>query len=121
MGKKIRTVPEYTMEMLKNYHWPGNVRELRNIIEQSVIISDGDVLNVDIPQRFSGRLKEMDTLENTERQHIISALKKVGWRIKGRHGAAELLGLKPSTLYSKMEKLGISKIREKGGIPTLRT
>jgi formate hydrogenlyase transcriptional activator len=114
MGKKIRKVPESTMKMLKQYQWPGNVRELRNIIEQAVIITDGDELQVNLPQGISGSASEVDTLEKAERQHIIRALEKTMWRIKGRNGAAELLGLKPSTLYAKMEKLGIPTNREKG-------
>jgi len=118
MGKKIHTVPEGTMEMLKHYQWPGNVRELRNIIEQAVIVSDGDMLQVNLPKRISVSATEAGTLEKAERQHIIEALEKTGWRIKGRNGAAELLGLKPSTLYTKMEKLGIPTKREKGGITT---
>jgi formate hydrogenlyase transcriptional activator len=118
MGKKIRTVTESTMKMIKQYHWPGNVRELRNIIEQAVIITDGDILQVDLPLRISGSVSEIDTLENAEHRHIIRALEKTGWRIKGRKGAAELLGLKPSTLYAKMEKLGIPTNREKDDIST---
>jgi formate hydrogenlyase transcriptional activator len=118
MGKKIRMVPENTLEMLKQYQWPGNVRELRNIIEQAVIITDGDILQVNLPQGISGSTSEVDTLENAERQHIIKALEKTGWRIKGRNAAAELLGLKPSTLYAKMEKLGIPTNRKKDGIAT---
>jgi transcriptional regulator with GAF, ATPase, and Fis domain len=118
MGKKNCTLPESTMEMLKQYHWPGNVRELRNIIEQAVIISDEDILHVDMPLRISERVKENETLENVERQYIIRTLEKTAWRIKGRNGAADLLGLKPSTLYTKMEKLGIPTNSEKGVPPT---
>jgi formate hydrogenlyase transcriptional activator len=118
MGKKIRRIPENTMEMLKQYNWPGNVRELRNIIEQAVIITDGDVLHVNLPQGISRSSSEVDTLKEADRQHITEALEKTGWRIKGRNGAAELLGLKPSTLYAKMEKLGIPTSREKGGMST---
>jgi formate hydrogenlyase transcriptional activator len=118
MGKKIRTVTENAMEMLKQYHWPGNVRELRNIIEQAVIITDGDVLQVNLPQGISRSYSEVDTLKEADRQHITEALEKTGWRIKGRNGAAELLGLKPSTLYAKMEKLGIPTSTEKGGMST---
>jgi len=118
MGKKIRMVPESTLEMLKQYHWPGNVRELRNIIEQAIIITEGDVLQVNIPQRLSGDSTESGTLEQAERRHITGILGKTGWRIKGQNGAAELLGLKPSTLYAKMEKLGIPTSRGKGDIST---
>jgi transcriptional regulator with GAF, ATPase, and Fis domain len=114
LGNKIHIVPESTMEMLKQYQWPGNVRELRNVIEQAVIISDGNILQVNLPKSLSGSINEMVTLEKAERQHIIRALEKTGWRIKGRIGAAELLGLKPSTLYAKMEKLGIPTNRDKG-------
>jgi formate hydrogenlyase transcriptional activator len=118
MGKKIRTVSANMMEMLKQYHWPGNVRELRNIIEQAVIITDGDVLQVNLPQKFLGSTTEVGTLKKAERRHIMEALEKTGWRIKGRNGAAELLGLKPSTLYAKMEKLSIPTSGEKGGMST---
>jgi len=118
MGKKIRVVPEHTMEMLKQYQWPGNVRELRNIMEQAVIITDGHILQVNLPQGISGSTSDVDTLVSAERQHIIRALGKTGGQIKGRNGAAELLGLKPSTLYAKMEKLGISTNRKKDDIAT---
>lgn len=117
MGKKIRTIPASTIQMLKQYQWPGNVRELRNIIEQAVIIADSDVLHVNLPQKSFGSVKEDDTLENVERQHIMRALEKTTWRIKGPHGAAKILGLKPSTLYSRMEKLGIPTGREKSRYP----
>lgn len=113
MGKKIRTVPEHVMEIMKQYHWPGNVRELRNLIERAVIISDGDMLMVHVPDRLPERAMGVIPLEKAERRHIAEALEKTGWRIKGRDGAAELLGLKPSTLYSKMEKLGIPTHRER--------
>jgi formate hydrogenlyase transcriptional activator len=116
MGKKIRTIPESTMEKLKQYHWPGNVRELRNIIEQAVIITIGDTLLVTLPQKYTSTDTDSLTFEEAERQHIVETLKKTGWRIKGRGGAAEILVLKPSTLYTKMAKLGIPTNRRKGGI-----
>ena len=118
MGKKIRHVPKITIEALQQYNWPGNVRELRNIIEQAVIITDGDILQVNLPQRVPGLPSEAVTLEYAERRHIIAALEKTGWRIKGNNGAAELLGLKPSTLYTKMEKLGIPTNRQRDGMST---
>ena len=118
MGKSIKTIPKKTMEALQRYHWPGNVRELRNVIEHAVIISSQDILNVRLPEtshKVSGRVL---SLEEAERRHITDVLEKTGWRIKGRHGAAELLDLKPSTLYTKMNKLHIPTRRDKDGIPT---
>jgi transcriptional regulator with GAF, ATPase, and Fis domain len=115
MGKKIQTVPKRTMESFQRYHWPGNIRELRNIIEHAVIVSTSDMLKVKLPQGVTSRIL---TLEDAERQHITKVLEMTNWRIKGPHGAAELLGLKPSTLYTKMNKLGIATNRNKDAIPT---
>jgi transcriptional regulator with GAF, ATPase, and Fis domain len=105
-------------ERLDRYHWPGNVRELRNVIEHAVIISTSDILKVKLPQDPRGVTSRILTLEDAERQHITKVLEKTNWRIKGPHGAAELLGLKPSTLYTKMNKLGIPASRNKDAIPT---
>ena len=118
MGKKIQTVPKRTMESLQRYHWPGNVRELRNVIEHAVIISAGDKLKVKLPQDPQGVTSKILTLNDAERQHITKVLDSTNRRIKGPHGAAELLGLKPSTLYTKMNKLGIPTSRNKDAIPT---
>jgi len=116
MGKKIQTVPKRTMEALQRYHWPGNVRELRNVIEHAVIISISDMLKVRLPQDPRGVTSRILTLKDAERQHVTKVLERTNWRIKGPHGAAELLGLKPSTLYTKMNKLGIATSRNKGAI-----
>ena len=118
MGKKIQTVPKRTMEALQRYHWPGNVRELRNVIEHAVIISTSDMLKVRLPQDPRGVTSRILTLKDAERQHITKVLDRTNWRIKGPHGAAELLSLKPSTLYTKMNKLGIPTSRNKDAIPT---
>ncbi len=118
MGKKIKTVPKKTMDALKRYHWPGNARELRNVIEHAVIISTSDILKVKLPQDPRGVTSRILTLKDAERQHITKVLDRTNWRIKGPHGAAELLGLKPSTLYTKMNKLGIPTSRNKDAIPT---
>ena len=118
MGKKIQTVPKRTMEALQRYHWPGNVRELRNVIEHAVIVSTSDMLKVKLPQDPRGVTSRILTLKDAERQHITKVLERTNWRIKGPHGAAELLGLKPSTLYTKMNKLAIPTSRNKDAIPT---
>ncbi|MGH7492602.1 MAG: sigma-54-dependent Fis family transcriptional regulator [bacterium] len=118
MGKKTPTVPKNTMAALQQYRWPGNIRELRNIIEHAVIISSGDVLQVQFPQEILSSPDKLLALADIERQHIIKILEMTKWRIKGPHGAAKLLGLEPSTLYGKMSKLGIPYRRKKDHIPT---
>jgi formate hydrogenlyase transcriptional activator len=116
MGKKIQAVPQKNMEALQHYRWPGNIRELRNVIEHGVIISSGSSLQVLLPQAPAGASFQNKTMEEAEYQHIMKVLTKTGWRIKGSNGAASLLGLKPSTLYSRMIKLGIPSRREKDDI-----
>ncbi len=109
MGKRIDAIPRKKMESLKRYPWPGNVRELRNAIEHAMIVSTGKTLAVDPPQIEAPGLPKGGHLEDMERQHIVSVLEKSGWRITGKGGAAETLGLKRTTLQSKMKKLGISR------------
>ncbi len=112
MNKQIETVPVETMVALSNWKWPGNVRELENFLERSVILSEGPVLNVPL-----GELRILDyggkegdgTLESVEREQIIRVLKDTRGVIAGLHGAAVRLGLKRTTLQSKMIKLGISR------------
>ncbi len=113
MGRKVTKVPQKTMDLLQRYSWPGNVRELRNVMEHSVIISPGETLRIPPLENSSQTSPEIMTLEETEREHIVRALELTHWRIKGPRGAAERLGMKPSTLYSRMEKLGIPTRREK--------
>ena len=107
MGKKIRRIASRDMDILQSYAWPGNVRELRNVIEHSLIVSTGETLHV---QRLSSNQPQVEkgrSLEDMERQYILSVLKSTRNRIKGAQGAAEVLQMKPSTLYSRMRKLGI--------------
>jgi len=114
MGKKITQVSRKTMEALQRHPWPGNVRQLRNVIEHGAIIATGHTLIVpmldDIP--MEGALPGQ-SLAETEREHIMKTLERTGWRIKGAKGAAEILGIKPSTLYTRMQKLGIPGRRQK--------
>ena len=106
MGKKITQVPRATMEALQRRPWPGNVRELRNVIEHAAILTTDKTLRVPILDGAAPGAAAL-TLADAERNHILQALARAGWRIKGPHGAAAALGLKPSTLYSRMKKLGI--------------
>ena len=109
MGKSIDSIPRQTMERLKRYPWPGNVRELRNLIERAMIVSDGRSLTIDLPAGAAGAGPAPVTLEEVERKHILDVLESVHWRISGERGAAEILGLRPTTLHSRMKKLGISR------------
>jgi transcriptional regulator with GAF, ATPase, and Fis domain len=112
MGKKITNIPRKSMEMLQHYVWPGNIRELRNVIERSVIISTGETLRIAQFQELEQTRQPM-TLAEMEREHITSTLEKSFWHIKGPSGAARRLGMKPSTLYTRMQKLGIPNRRQK--------
>ena len=107
MGKKITQVPRKTMEGLQRYPWPGNVRELRNVIEHSAIVTTGDTLLVPMLDDVAVVAAPRQTLADSERDAIVRALEGARWRIKGPTGAAAALGLRPSTLYSRMKKLGI--------------
>ena len=109
MGKKIRSIPKRTMQALQEYPWPGNVRELKNVIERAVILSPDVKLRVEIPGVDDGVSTQPMTLEDVERNHILSVLEKTGWRVSGKNGAAEILGMKRQTLESRLAKLGISK------------
>ena len=109
MGKQIESIPRRDMECLRSYRWPGNIRELRNVIEHAMIISKGLVLRIEIPQNVDPAAGLGETLREIERGHIVNMLERTGWRIKGKGGAAEILGIKPATLYSRMKKLGITR------------
>jgi PAS domain S-box-containing protein len=109
LGKRIDNIPRRHMEALQNYAWPGNARELRNIVEHAMITSRGGRLEVCPPTQRPENVAITDTLEDVERHHILSVLAKTGWRVMGKNGAAEILGLKRTTLQAKMKKLGIKR------------
>jgi formate hydrogenlyase transcriptional activator len=111
MGKSIENISKKTMETLQKYFWPGNVRELKNVIERAMILSTGSTLFIDKlgfkkPHQIKNR-----TFEEMERNHLLDVLESTGWKVYGKDGAAEILGLKPSTLQHKMKKLEIKKPR----------
>ncbi|MFC1712945.1 sigma-54 interaction domain-containing protein [Candidatus Poribacteria bacterium] len=112
MGKQIEEIPRRAMDSLQAYHWPGNVRELENVVERAVIISQGRRLELrewssrqDVPSETSGLV----TMEEVERAYIIKVLESTRWRVSGEKGAAEILGLNPQTLFSRMRRLGINR------------
>jgi len=111
MNKHIETIPSATLAALAEYPWPGNVRELENLIERAVILSAGSALEIPLTElRVKPPGKSATTLETTERQHIVRVLEETGWKIAGKDGAAARLGLKRSTLQSKMKRLAIAKV-----------
>ncbi len=109
MGKRIESIPKRSMEALQRHPWPGNARELRNVIEHAMIVSNGKTLDVRIPTITPGEPVAPMSLEDLERMHILTTLEKTGWRLAGQQGAAEILGIKRTTLQSRMEKLGIKR------------
>lgn len=109
LGKTIERIPKKNMEAMEHYHWPGNIRELRNLVERAMILSNGTTLVVDVQDGSSPITTQPMTIEGMERMHINSVLERTGWRIRGKNGAAEILGLKPTTLNSRMKKLGIRR------------
>ena len=117
MHRRVGGVPAKIMQALQRHSWPGNVRELRNVIEKGVILSDHGQLH--LPALDSGNaVLPTTTLRVAEYQQILKVLESTSWRIKGRGGAAELLGMKPSTLYTTMQRLSIPTKHGKDGIPT---
>jgi formate hydrogenlyase transcriptional activator len=112
MDRRIETVPAETMKALTNWHWPGNVRELENFIERSVILSEDTVLRaplaeLEIEMQEGGSSDH--TLDTAERLHIIGVLRETGGLLSGPTGAAHRLGLKRTTLQSKMQRLRIAR------------
>ena len=128
-NRNIETIPSETMRALARYDWPGNIRELQNVIERAVIVSPGDVLRVsladlqnrvpqpkapeakqspaDAPIPFGDSRDMRSLLEETERKQIVAALERANWIIAGPKGAAAMLGMKRSTLQTRMQRLGI--------------
>ncbi len=112
-GKTISSVSPRAMQSLQAHAWPGNVRELANVIERAVIHTPGSVLQIvdHFEQLAPDTLPPTQTLEEVERDYIIRTLENTGWRIEGPFGAAKILGLNPSTLRTRMAKLGIQRRR----------
>lgn len=132
MGRRIEPLSAETCKRLRAYDWPGNVRELQNVIERAVITFNDGHLNLDkaltdganqtlqaersssiAPRRTPGRILQLSEMQQIERNNILRALEKSAWRVSGRHGAAELIGMNPSTLNSRIRAL---KIRRQGKI-----
>jgi formate hydrogenlyase transcriptional activator len=110
MNKRIETIPTETMEALIRYAWPGNVRELENLIERAVILTRGGALQIPLTElRGAPDAASPDTLQEAERDHIRRVLEQANWVVGGPNGAAARLGMKRTTLQSKMKKLGVAR------------
>ena len=112
MNRTIESIPSEIMDVLMRWHWPGNVRELENLIERSVILSSGSVLNVPISElklAVAPTGTDADRLDEAQREHILRVMRETAGVIGGPEGAAARLGLKRTTLHSKLKKLGIQR------------
>jgi formate hydrogenlyase transcriptional activator len=116
LNKRIDSIPTSTMDALSRYEWPGNIRELENFIERAVILTRGSTLDAPLTElKLRERAESVDTtrslttLVDAEREHIRQALQNANWRVSGPSGAATKLGMKRTTLQSKMAKLGIER------------
>lgn len=109
MGKAIDAITDDSMAALLTYPWPGNIRELRNVIERAMILTRSPTLHIKLGHSTlrSTTANTAGTLEEAEREHILQALERCGWRIRGSNAAAEVLGVKPTTLESRIKKLGL--------------
>jgi transcriptional regulator with GAF, ATPase, and Fis domain len=123
LGRKIESIPTAVLERLSAYDWPGNVRELENVLERAIILSPGMALRQEAVLLGSGAsarnrerqvsadvapdVETFETLQARERAYIERVCQSTGWKIKGKDGAAQILGMDPGTLYSRMKKLGI--------------
>jgi formate hydrogenlyase transcriptional activator len=108
-GKRIDAIPHDNLAMLQRHSWPGNIRELRNIVERAMIVATGPRLTITLPTSTAAAGKRSTKLVDVEKDHIRSVLEGSGWRVRGVGGAADRLGLRPTTLETRMARLGIKR------------
>jgi formate hydrogenlyase transcriptional activator len=111
-AKRIETIDKDNLAALQHYSWPGNIRELRNVVERAMITAPGGRLTIPVPQSSAAATKRSPKLADVEKEHIRSVLDSTGWRIRGTGGAAERLGLPPTTLETRLAKLGLKRPKE---------
>jgi transcriptional regulator with GAF, ATPase, and Fis domain len=108
-GKHIEEIPAHNLIALQRYSWPGNIRELRNAIERAMILASGPRLTIDVPTPLNLARASSLKLVDVQKEHIRRVLESSGWRIRGNGGAADRLGLRPTTLETRMAKLGLNR------------
>ena len=111
MGKKAASlkITKSSIQALQSYSWPGNVRELEHVVESALITSEKNKLHFDLPKTAIGTTRKLKSLEEMEREYILEVLKVKDWKVAGRDSASAILGLPPSTLRSRIKKLGLKK------------
>ena len=109
LGKQVDSISRDDMAALQQYSWPGNIRELRNVVERAMIMSTGRRLTCPLPATSTAAVRRSAKLEDVEREHIRTVLESTGWRVRGAGGAAEQLGLQPTTLESRLVRLGLKR------------
>ena len=114
MGKVIKSVPREVMDRLQRYSWPGNVRELGNLIERAMILATDTTLAMEAPTTTEPPFRS--AVREGMRERILRTLEETQWRIRGPGGAAEILDVKPTTLESRMAKLGIVRAKRKSEV-----
>ena len=115
-GKVFKNINKSDLNHLSQYDWPGNIREMRNVIERAVINSESETIRLDLFYQAvnnKDKLHSSSSLEELEKEHILKVLRETNWRVSGEAGAAEKLGMNPSTLRSRIKKLNIPKISDK--------
>jgi formate hydrogenlyase transcriptional activator len=121
MGYTIEGIQTATLREFQKYSWPGNVRELRNVIERNLILHSGPIFRADLPNAGPDKKTNLRRLDEVDTEHLNMVLQSTHWRVRGPGGAAEALGLKPTTLEARMKKLGIRRREEDlqafGGTP----
>ena len=109
LGKRIVEVDPASLKALEDYPWPGNVRELRNVVERSMINAIDECLRIPLPRPRVMSNQRSEKLVDVEKEHVHRVLESTGWRIRGVNGAAERLGLRPTTLETRMARLGLAR------------
>jgi transcriptional regulator with GAF, ATPase, and Fis domain len=111
LGKHVETIAEEDMRALQHYAWPGNIRELRNVVERAMILAAGPGVSIPVPRPTVPAAVPSTKIDDVMRNHIRAVLESCDWRVRGDSGAAERLGLRPTTLETRMAKLGIIRPR----------
>lgn len=111
LGRKITDIPQKVIDKLMDYDFPGNVRELENLVERGIIMSQRGKLNIGdwFNPRKPVKSESFLSIEEMQYQHIVRVLQHTNWKVSGENGAAQLLKMRPTTLYSKIERLGIKR------------